>query len=350
MVAIEEAASPAIAVLLNANAKQVTRRVRKALSGVVPAEHLFFSHDAEEAGSIADTVVERRYATVFTGGGDGTFVSWVNQILDRAERRSAPAPRFGVLALGTGNAVAEMVGARPRSHVEELQSFLRGEVPCCRRIELVSCEGRRTPFAGVGIDAAVLNDYNWVRRQLGSGALRRLAEGMPGYGLAVALRSAPRQLLSGRAPYAEVVNAGRPAWRLDERGRRVGKPIEHGELLYAGPCILAAGGTVPYYGFGLKAFPFALCRPGLMNLRIAGKIPVATLLWNVSRIWSGGFSHPGLLDFQVERVQLKFEKPMPLQIGGDAEGWREELALGMAPRGIEVIDYTTTQAQGRAAA
>ena len=31
--------------------------------------------------------------TVFTGGGDGTFVSWVNHILDRAEPPSAPAPR-----------------------------------------------------------------------------------------------------------------------------------------------------------------------------------------------------------------------------------------------------------------
>ncbi len=335
-----EAVSRGIAVLLNANAKQVNGRVRKALSGVVPAEHLFLSRDATEAHAIADTVVARGYGTVFTGGGDGTFVAWVNHILDRAERGSARAPRFGVLALGTGNAVAEMVGARPRSHVEEIQRFLRGEVPYYRRIDLITCDGRRTPFAGVGIDAAVLNDYNWVCQRLGTGALRRLAVGMSGYGLAVALRSAPRQLLSRRAPYCEVVNAGRPAWRLDERGRRVGTPIEHGELLYAGPCILAAGGTVPYYGFGLKAFPFALSRPGLMHLRIAGKIPVAALLWNLSQIWSGRFSHPGLLDFQVERVHLKFERPMPLQIGGDAEGWREELTLGMAPRGIEVIDFT----------
>ncbi len=345
-----EASSLGIAVLLNANAKKVNARVRRALSGVVPAEHLFLSRDAAEAHAIADTVISRRYGTVFTGGGDGTFVSWVNHILDRAEHRSAPAPRFGVLALGTGNAVAEMVGARPRSHVEELQRFLRGEVPYYRRLDLVTCEGRRTPFAGVGIDAAVLNDYNWVRQRLGAGSLKRFAEGMSGYGLAVALRSAPRQLVSGRAPYCEIVNAGRAGWRLDERGRRIGKPIEHGEILYAGPCILAAGGTVPYYGFGLKAFPFALSRPGMMHLRIAGKIPVSTLLWNVSRIWSGEFGHPGLLDFQVEKVHLEFERPMPLQIGGDAEGWREKLTLGMAPCGVEVVDFTTAATQRPAVA
>jgi diacylglycerol kinase family enzyme len=345
-----EMASRDIAVLLNANAKMVTDRVQQALSGVVSAENLFLSRDPSDASTIADTVLDRGYGTVFTGGGDGTFVAWVNHILDRAERRLARAPRFGVLALGTGNAVAEMVGARPHSHVEELQRFLRGEVPYCRRIDLVSCEGRRTPFAGVGVDAAILNDYHWLRQQLGKGALRRFAQGIGGYGLAVALRSAPRQLVNRRAPYCEVTNAGRPAWRLDDRGRRIGKPIEQGEMLYAGPCIMAAGGTVPYYGFGLKAFPFALSRPGLMHLRIAGKIPVSTLLWNVSKIWTGDFHHPGLLDFQVERAVLEFEKPMPFQIGGDAEGWREEMTLGMAPQAIEVVDFTTAATQQPAAA
>ena len=73
-----------IAVLLNANAKQVNGRVRRELSGVVPDEHLFFSKDLGDARRIADTVIGRGYGTVFTGGGDGTFVSWVNHILDRS--------------------------------------------------------------------------------------------------------------------------------------------------------------------------------------------------------------------------------------------------------------------------
>src|SRR5512136_825190 len=179
------------AVLLNANAKQVSPRVRELLAGIVPEGSLFFSRDPDDAHRIADTVVSRGFQTVFTGGGDGTFVSWVNHILDRAETRSAPAPRFGVLALGTGNAVAGMVGAgRP---VDDLRRHLSGEILPARRLDLVSCDGRRTPFAGVGIDAAVLNDYNWLRSRLG-GRAGRLATGLRGYGLAIALRSAPRQV------------------------------------------------------------------------------------------------------------------------------------------------------------
>src|SRR5512140_1493937 len=220
-----------VAVLLNANAKQVNAGVCRALSSVLPDEHVYFSRSAD---------------------GDGTFVAWVNRILEAAERRAARPPRFGVLALGTGNAVAEMVGAEPRRHVQDLARYVRGEIDGVRRLDLLTCDGRRTPFAGVGIDAAVLNDYNWIRTQLEDTPLRRLGRGAPGYGLAVALRSVPRFLSERRATYCEVVNAGRPAWRLDATGSRIGRPIGHGELLYAGPCMLAAASTVPYYGLGLR--------------------------------------------------------------------------------------------------
>jgi diacylglycerol kinase family enzyme len=330
---------PDVAVLLNANAKAVNARVREALSSVVADEHLFFSRCPEEATRIAEQVVERRYRTVFTGGGDGTFVAWVNRILEAAERNATRPPCFGVLALGTGNAVAGMVGAHPRRHAHDLARYLRGEVERVRRLDLLTCEGRRTPFAGVGIDAAVLNDYNWLRSCLAGTPLRRLGLGASGYGLAIALRSAPRAILERRPSYCEVVNVGRPAWRLDAAGERIGRAIGHGELLYAGPCMLAAASTVPYYGLGLRAFPFAGKAQGMMQLRVATSIDISTLVLNLPRIWCGGFSHEGLLDFHADRVALRFERPMPLQIGGDAEGWRDELAFGMAANPVEIVDF-----------
>jgi len=326
------------AVLLNANARQVTDRVQRSLAGVVPARDLFLSRDAREAALIAETVVARRYGTVFTGGGDGTFVGWVNHILDRTEGRSAPAPRFGVLALGTGNAVAEVVGARPQEHLRHLRDFLAGRASRTRRLDLVACEGRRTPFAGLGIDAAVLNDYIWLKDKLRDGALRGIASGIPGYGLAIALRSAPRHLLQRRHSYCEIVNTGGVAWRLDEHGHPAGQPIEPGELLYAGPCMMAAAATVPFYGFGLRAFPFAASAPGMMQVRVVGQVPISTLLWNLPRVWSGQFSHPGILDFHAESVRVTFERPVPLQLGGDASGWREEVAFRMAPP-VELVDF-----------
>jgi diacylglycerol kinase family enzyme len=333
-----------VAVLLNARARAVTEQVRRALSLVVSPEHLFFSRSHEEAAEIADAVVGRRYRTVFTGGGDGTFVSWVNRILESAEKRRSRPPRFGVLALGTGNAVAEMVGANPRRHAEDLARFVAGQVRGSRKLDLVTCEGRRTPFAGVGTDAAVLNDYIWLKERLHGTPLQGLGTGLAGYGLAAALRSAPRALLDRRATYCEIVNAGRPAWRLDGAGRRIGPSIAQGELLYAGPCMMAAASTVPYYGLGLKVFPWTEQARGMMQLRVVGSIGVAALLLNLPRIWSGEFAHEGLLDFHVDRAALRFEKPMPLQVGGDAEGWRTEVGFGMAADPVEIVDFGTAAA------
>jgi len=327
------------AVLLNGNARHVNGEVRRSLERVVAPEDLFLSNSLEEARAIADTVIARGYETVFAGGGDGTFVGWVNHILDSAERRGLPAPRFGVLALGTGNAMAEVVGARPDGHVADLATFVAGKARRLRRMSLLSCEGRRTPFAGVGIDAAVLNDYRWLKGRLSQTALKGLAPGASGYALSVALRSAPRHLLERRASYCEIVNVGRPAYRLDARGRQMGPAIRAGELLYAGPCVVAAASTVPFYGFGLKAFPFAEARPGMLQLRVATQLSLPSVLWNLPSIWSGEFVHENLLDFHAERVTVQFERPMPLQIGGDAEGWPDEVAFAMAPGAVEVVDF-----------
>jgi diacylglycerol kinase family enzyme len=328
-----------VAVLLNGNAKAVNHRVRDSLASVMPGENLFFTKCPEEANRIAEEVVERGFHTVFTGGGDGTFVSWVNRILEIAERRPVAPPRFGVLALGTGNAVAEMVGADPRRHTRDLVRYLRGEVGGVRKLALLACGGRRTPFAGVGVDAAILNDYNWVKNRLAETPLAGLGVGVTGYGLAVALRSAPRYFMERRPGYCEVVNSGRSAWRLDARGNRIGRPVEHGELLYAGPCALAAASTVPYYGLGLRVFPFAERAPGMFQLRLASRVPVAEVLLQLPRLFSGEFEHEGLHDYSAERVSLRFERPMPLQIGGDAEGWLDRVDFAMAPGAVEVVDF-----------
>jgi len=328
-----------VAVLLNGNAKQVTARVRDAIASVVPTENLFFTSSPHEVGRIAEHVIERGFHTVFTGGGDGTFVAWVNRILEIAERRPVAPPRFGVLALGTGNAVAEMVGADPRRHTSDLVRYLRGEVGGIRRLPLIACAGRRTPFAGVGIDAAILNDYNWVKDRLADTVLAGLGTGATGYGLAIAMRSAPRYLMERRPGYCEAVNGGRAAWRLDAGGNRIGRPVEHGELLYAGPCAFAAASTVPYYGLGLKCFPFAERTAGMFQLRLAATLPVADLLLNLPKIFSGEYAHAGIHDFSAERVQIRFERPMPLQIGGDAEGWPDEITFAMAPGAVDVVDF-----------
>jgi hypothetical protein len=38
-------------------------------------------------------------------------------------------------------------------------------------------------------------------------------------------------------------------------------------------------------------------------------------------------------------VEMSFDRPVPYQVGGDAEGSRDKLSLGIAPRSVELLDY-----------
>lgn len=328
-----------VAVLLNANAKRVSERIHEALRHVVPADDLFLSRTTDEARSIAKTVVDRGYGTVFTGGGDGTFVSFVTEILASLREASRPAPRFGVLRLGTGNALAGMVGAtRGEGVLDDVLRARAGEVPSVRRIDLLSIEGRITPFAGVGLDAALLNDYVAVKKRYGK-PLGRWASGMPGYALAAATRTLPRHLRTKGVTEIEVVNGPGAAALLGPDGEPV-REFGPGEVLFSGPAQMCAASTVPFYGFQLRMFPHAGSIPGRMQLRITNVKPIA-ILSHLDKIWKGSYRHPKILDFQVESVKVRSSEPLPLQVGGDAEGYREEVEFGLAPRPVELVDYSS---------
>jgi hypothetical protein len=330
-----------MAVLLNANAKRVSKAVHGAIAHVVPPEDIFLSRNVDDARVIARNVVRRGYDTVFTGGGDGTFIGFLNEIFDYlAERAKPEAPRFGLLKLGTGNALANLLGA---SHgrggmMQELQKARAGEVPGIYQLDLVEAEGVRCPFVGLGIDAAIINDYAWLRNRYRVGRLSRFIEGGLGYGLAVACRTLPRYLTHRRMPEVEIINQGGPAFRLDGRGQPTGPAIEHGEPIYRGPLKIVAAGTVPDFGFKLRFFPFAGRQRGKMHLRLfAGKY--RSVLAHLPTVWKGEFFPDGLFDFHCDRVSMRFDRPMPLQIGGDAKGYRDQLNLGIADRTVDLLSF-----------
>jgi diacylglycerol kinase family enzyme len=95
---------------------------------------------------------------------------------------------------------------------------------------------------------------------------------------------------------------------------------------------------------GLRAFPHADKVRGLMQLRVLSDLAVSTLIMNIQSVWSGEFTHEKVLDFHADQVALRFERPVPLQVGGDAEGWRESVAFGMAPSPVELVDFRLASA------
>ncbi|MFO0597771.1 MAG: diacylglycerol kinase family protein [Myxococcaceae bacterium] len=334
-----------VAVLLNANARKVTSKIVRALSHVVPAGDLYLSRSELDARRIAQQVVDRGYQTLFLGGGDGTVTCFVNEVLTQVALRRAHhpirAPRFGVLKLGTGNSVASLVKAsstRADGFVDDVLKARAGEVPGYRTIDLLLIDGKRAPFAGLGLDGKLLNDYNWVKRNFGQGALKKMMTGAGGYFASVAFKTVPHYLMNSTSVTCEVVNGPATAYRMGPDGAPV-ESIKPGELLYSGDLMMAAAGTVPFYGFELKMFPFAGKRRGMMNLRL-GTVPTTRILANLPKLWAGTWFPEGINDFLVKDATIRFSREMPFQISGDAEGYRNEVHFQVAPEPIDVVDFT----------
>ena len=344
-----------IAILLNANAAAVSEHLRRELENFVPPEDIFYSRTLDDARDIARTVLERGYETVLTGGGDGTFVGYVNCLFDEAVRpqvvvRGGGAvqlarhqfrmPRIGVLKLGTGNAVAEFCGSSARrvGVVEDILRARSGEVAQAREVRLLTCEGKLAPFAGMGIDAAVLNDYMRVKQGLAGGKLQFAGAGGLGYFWSIVGRTIPMYLAQRGVPDVKVVNLGAPARQLGPDGKPLGKQIQPGEVIYRGPCRIAAAGTVPCYGFGFRMFPFARKEQGRFQLRLSA-MSLPKMLAQFPRIWRGHTPGSGMLDFHCEKIEVTFDREMPLQIGGDGEGYRKRIVIDMAAEPLELLDF-----------
>lgn len=337
---------PRVAVLLNANARRVTEKVIRSLIHVVPDEDLFISRSALDARRIAQTVVDRRYHTAFLGGGDGTFYWFVNEILNQADLRSRyhqRPPRFGMLKLGTGNAIAAMLSASsPRSQgiLDDVLRARAGEVPGYRRIDLISVEGRRTPFVGLGLDGKVLNDYLWVKQRLSLGPLKQIMAGGGGYFTSLALRTVPYYFTHSTWVDCEVINGpSSAAFRLGPDGTPTGEPIEPGALMFRGKILLAAASTVPHYGFEFKLFPFAARRRRMMHLRLA-QVTTQAVLANLPNLWRGRWFPKGFFDFHTTEATIRFERPMPFQVAGDPQGDREQVTFSVGDQQVELVDFT----------
>jgi diacylglycerol kinase family enzyme len=337
-----EQAPHRVAVLLNAKARRVTPRVVRALSHVIPRSDLFLSRSPLDARRIARAVLARGYDTVFCGGGDGTFIGFADEILAEAERARAQTPRFGVLKLGTGNGLAALVHASPVRDggvLEDVRRAREGGIPGYRTLELLEVEGRRAQFAGLGVDARLLNDYLELKTQVQGTRLARLLTGSRGYAAAVALRTVPQVLAHRQAVEVEVSNlSDLPAFRLDSQGQPV-EEFAPGQVLFRGPAMLVAAGTIPFYGYALRMFPFAGLRPGYMQLRL-GTVKPLEVLRHLQAMWRGEWFPRSIHDFHVARVGVRSVQPMPLQIGGDAAGFRKEIELGMSADRLELVDWS----------
>jgi diacylglycerol kinase family enzyme len=316
------------AFLLNKNARAVSDRLVERLAHVVPAGDLFLSRSVEDAEVFARTIVRRGYGRVFMGGGDGTLVMSMNLIKREAAAAGVALPTFGVLKLGTGNAMATALGAAAPL-VDANHVVAKGD-SAVQHVDFVQCEdGTLTPFAGMGYDGAVLNDYVSLKEQARSPLARSVAHGLSGYLGAMLFRSVPKEL---RAPptHLRIKSKHDAVFMRSTPQGDVEEVVPAGTVLFEGEAATVSLGAIPFYGYGFKMFPFAMTKPGHIQLRVVGA-PIPAILANLwPKVWNGTWRHEKVLDFLVRDVEVESDRPLPYQVGGDAAGHKTKLGFQVA--------------------
>jgi diacylglycerol kinase family enzyme len=327
-----------VAVVLNGNARQVTDELIESFDRLIGSGDLFLSRSLDEAHGIALNIVESGYAAVLTGGGDGTFVQMVTVITKEARSRNQEPPRFGLLKLGTGNSLAWALGAgTSRKDVIADLTRLRHDSGH-RDFQLIEVQDLLTPFAGAGFDALGLKHFHEVRS-----IVRRLpwvgkrASGGVSYAISIPTLTIPQLAVRPRME-VRIVNRG-AAERLDQNGGVFGPPIEEGEVIFEGACIAALVSTIPYWGFGVRVFPFAdNCPADRFCLRVVATSPLHIAAHMLS-VWKGTYRDENLIDVYAEDVEFEFDKPNAIEIGGDPAGMTNSMRARLHPDPIKLIDY-----------
>jgi diacylglycerol kinase family enzyme len=327
-----------VAVVINGNAKDVTSELVDVLDQIIASGDLFVSRSLEEGREIATEIAARGYQTVLTGGGDGTFSQMVTAVVRACDDLGHPRPRFGLLRLGTGNALAWVLGAQKhhRGVVADLARLRREGGH--RDLRLLEVEGTLAPFAGVGVDALALRHFNEVRDAIAKvPVLRRFGRGRFSYFIAIAGRTLPEVLVRSHT-HMRVINEGEDAYRLGPSGQPEGEPIRRGEVLFEGLARAVTFASIPYWGFGSRIFPFAEDREDRFNLRVVNLESVDVAL-HIHQIWNGTYRTPRLVDFLVDAVRIESAEVLPLQIGGDAAGTTRSVRARLYPDPIAVVDF-----------
>lgn len=312
--------------IVNGNARGVRGRIRGRLDKALPGG-VRFTESLDHARTTIRAEISRGIDLVILGGGDGTVVMGLTLIAEACRGMGRPEPAIGVLRLGSGNAIADTVGAS-KDPAADLVQLARGR-GSWHKVPMLEVLGVRAPFVGMGVDAQLLEDQEAVGRVVDRvPVVRRMMGGGARYALSVALRSLPR-FATGTRPNVVVTNLGSPAIAMKREGA-TGTTIEAGRPLWSGACTLVAGATIPFFGFGLRMFAFAGAQSGRFHLR-CGDAGLFEILRNTPAAFRGDYFSDHVTDFLCDRVAIELDRETAIEAGGELLGRRTRVELALTP-------------------
>ena len=318
-------------VVLNRNAGRVTSSLIEQVRRTIPENRLHLTESLLHSRDVLRECVERGSSTIFAGGGDGTIVDVINGLHEFSDR----PPTVGVLRLGTGNALATWLNSS--NPIQDLHRWTHPNSHRVIKANMIEAEDTLFPFAGLGMDAAVLNDYNKVKRSAKNKWNAPFMKGLTGYAWAGYLHTLPNYMRKSKFR-VRVTNMGRPAFSIGPTGNEIGDPIPTGGVIYEGDASTVTCATTPYYGYKMKMFPFATTRQGRFQLRVVN-MTAWEIGTNIYSAWNGELRHPGLIDFYVDRIKVELEEDTPYQLGGEATGYRKEMVFSLAKKPTKMVAF-----------
>ena len=247
-----------------------------------------------DAARLAQGAVTAGARTLIVAGGDGTLHEVVNGLAKRSG--TGPAPRLGLVPLGTGNDLACALGIP--SDPDAALALLDGGAPNpLDLVEVAGLEGIRVANFAMGGFAGRIAERVTPRR-------RRV------WGRHVYLRAAFDEIVARRARRLEV--------RVD--GARL--PIREGLA------VLVANG--PRFGGGIPMAPGARTDDGLLDVLVLGAVPLPALLRVIARAFRGShLEDPAVTWTRARTIEVDADPDLPWN--GDGE------RLGSGPASFAVL-------------
>jgi Diacylglycerol kinase catalytic domain len=316
-------------------------------------------------------------------------------------------PLMGYIPMGTGNGVGSVVGCRlPRKGLlrsrrkrlrqlkqimEQLQKvgqdLLDDTVPAKVNMTIIPMpmievqtyhkddessssiqvnstnKGALCFFAGVGFDSLMLNDFKalkaWSQR---TGILKRALGSVTGYCVALVTMTLPQCVMQNKHKIRVKLTTrckeetlwidhrrGDFAQRVDADDTNNNDGDRNGiTLLYEGAAGILAVGTSPFYGGGLRLFPFARIYPDKMHLRLGRIHPLKGFL-NIPRIFEGSYRDDdfGCLDFLGNDFEVEVRQDnnrqeqggYPFQHSGESAGYVERFRLRLVKEPVRFVSF-----------
>ncbi len=266
------------------------------------------TRSANDAASIAASLLSNNLTAIITAGGDGTVNQVVNGLLSGDS--GVPVPPLAVLPLGSGNDFARSLGLdnSPEALCDRLrertvQTIDVGELHCA------SDPGGPANVRRLFVNVADLG--------MGPAVVRRVLNSNKTFGSAAAYyQSIIRTFFSYRPK--EVIALG-DGWEWEDRVRSF------------------AVANAKYYGNGLCIAPDAVFDDGVFNIFACGPASVLDFVLQSIPLKAGRkVNHKHVRYFKSTEVQLSSDHPIEIEADGEIIGWLPAKVM-MSSRKLQIF-------------